>query len=409
MTGSRLILIAVLLQQGLFALGWYVLARIGVERRASVHWMVSTLVISVALALVALRGEVPAIVGYGLGPWLVGVGFALLHRGVRVLAERPPGDAEHAVVLSLMGLALAWVLHRQAGAAAVVAVASWVFSWQLLRVAREVRSLPLSTARVSVAGICGLPFLLIGLLMLLRGVVATVSPSTVGGGVQTDTGTNHITVIGFLVTGILMNLGLMALVMARLVLRLRHLSEHDALTGLLNRGAIEALVVEEHARMRRYGQAFSVLSLDVDHFKHINDRHGHPAGDAVLRCLGQVLMATGRTVDRCGRAGGEEFWMLLPGTGLDGARQVADRLLQDVRALRLPEPLHELRLTISVGMAVCDQAGESIDQVLRRLDAAVYRAKHDGRDRVVVAELSPPSVSPRPATTQTSAAATPVA
>ncbi|KAF4531015.1 hypothetical protein B566_EDAN019003 [Ephemera danica] len=221
--------------------------------------------------------------------------------------------------------------------------------------------------------------------MLLRALAAWVWPLAVGQGLSVNQAVNVFTILAFLGVGLVLNLSLVGLVMWRMLARLRHLSEHDALTELLNRGAVERRLREEGARLERYRQPFSMLALDMDHFKAVNDRFGHPGGDAVLRELGRVIRSVGRTSDYAGRSGGEEFWLVMPHTELAGALAVAQRLLQAVREMNVPGLPAQPGMSVSIGVAVCDRPGESHEALLQRVDAALYRAKKEGRDRISLA------------------------
>lgn len=160
----------------------------------------------------------------------------------------------------------------------------------------------------------------------------------------------------------------------------------DPLTGCANRRYFFKLAEHEFARARRYAQKLSVLMLDLDHFKAINDQHGHQVGDLVLQQLVQVCMIALRTEDVVGRLGGEEFAILLPETGGKKALDVAERLCLAVAAAEVPlaqdgnPPLH---FTASIGVATFGQEELSIGTILNRADRALYKAKSAGRNRVV--------------------------
>ncbi len=173
----------------------------------------------------------------------------------------------------------------------------------------------------------------------------------------------------------------------RLLAELRALADHDALTGLPNRRAWEARLEEAHALMQRYGTQTSVAVLDLDHFKQVNDSHGHTAGDAVLQALAQTLRRTLRPSDFVARIGGEEFAVLLPHTGLDEAVKVLDRLRRrwEQQPILLPDGT-ALHSTLSAGVATLDPT-QPAKMALERADAALYRAKQQGRNQV---ELPPP-------------------
>jgi len=155
----------------------------------------------------------------------------------------------------------------------------------------------------------------------------------------------------------------------------------DGLTGLWNRARIDQLFAEEFARARRYGTPFSVILLDIDHFKHVNDDHGHTVGDSVLRQFAALLRDNVRSVDKVGRLGGEEFLLLLPDTDSAGLKAAAEHLLQQVnQGLSSPGGA----VTVSIGGANL-QHDESWESWLHRADQQLYAAKHGGRNRSCIA------------------------
>lgn len=170
----------------------------------------------------------------------------------------------------------------------------------------------------------------------------------------------------------------------RLHIKLTHLSYADGLTGLANRRRFMEVLQAELARQARSGHELCLLLIDADHFKDINDRHGHHAGDAVLRELARILMASVRApADLPARLGGEEFAVILPDTRLDEARRVADRLREQVATHVFEDRDTRLRVTISIGLVTA--RGLSLGALLQRADEALYRAKQTGRNRVVEA------------------------
>lgn len=157
----------------------------------------------------------------------------------------------------------------------------------------------------------------------------------------------------------------------------------DHLTGVANRRAFFEAAGLELQRNRRAPRPTALILLDADHFKRINDRHGHPGGDAVLRQLGLMLAATFRQVDVVARVGGEEFAVLLPSSTEDGALAVAERLRQLVAQQPILFDDARIELTISAGVAASDGADLDLDTLMQRADQALYAAKRDGRNRVV--------------------------
>ena len=163
--------------------------------------------------------------------------------------------------------------------------------------------------------------------------------------------------------------------------RLEALLRQDALTGLSNRRAILTQLGGMVSGARRHGHPLSIAVLDLDHFKRINDRHGHKTGDRVLVAATEAIGAHLRAEDQFGRLGGEEFLVLLPDTDEHAATRVAEKLRDEVADANTPVPV-----TVSIGVATWD--GEAPEDLLQRADEALYAAKQAGRDRVVAATLN---------------------
>jgi two-component system, cell cycle response regulator len=168
---------------------------------------------------------------------------------------------------------------------------------------------------------------------------------------------------------------------------LRYEAMHDTLTGLVNRGALVSQLDRELARSERTNEPITIVLGDIDHFKKINDTHGHAVGDVVLRETASRMKSSVRAYDTVGRVGGEEFLLVLPNCGSREGMAVASRLRIRVAAtsvdagegIRIP-------VTVSLGVAGTDQLqGATKERLLRAADAAMYRAKHSGRNRVLVA------------------------
>ena len=173
----------------------------------------------------------------------------------------------------------------------------------------------------------------------------------------------------------------------RLELRLRQLSRTDELTGLFNRRYFMQRLVQELARYRPYGRPTSVVLFDFDHFKRINDIHGHPAGDQVLVSVGKLLRDRLRTNDIPARLGGEEFALLLPETGLQEAVGVADKVRQMVmEQVFASEAGRHFDTSITCGVSSFHGAEEKVEAMLHRADRNLYEGKRAGRNRVVADE-----------------------
>ena len=172
----------------------------------------------------------------------------------------------------------------------------------------------------------------------------------------------------------------------------RHAAVCDHLTGMGNRRAFFDAAETELRRWRRLPRPLSLVLIDADHFKKINDTHGHPVGDAVLRHIARLMSTTFRQVDVVARIGGEEFAVLLPAADLASAQRVAERLRAALEAQPAPTDAGPVRCTVSIGIATMDEATPSVEALLKRADEALYAAKHRGRNRV----CGPPTVPAEP-------------
>lgn len=169
-------------------------------------------------------------------------------------------------------------------------------------------------------------------------------------------------------------------------LDLERVTRHDALTGLLSRLYGQERLDEEHARAQLSGRTFGVVLLDLDHFKQINDQHGHQVGDEVLVAFAQASLEMLRDTDLVSRWGGEEFLIILPDTHEAGmVLQALERLQQKLRSTMVSKSCPTLRVTFSAGYALW-AAPESVDALVHRADEALYEAKRSGRDRCVQAD-----------------------
>ncbi len=164
--------------------------------------------------------------------------------------------------------------------------------------------------------------------------------------------------------------------------KLETLSRTDPLTGLLNRRSLEDFLAKEYSRFKRHGTKFSVLLLDIDHFKSINDQYGHSSGDRVLKRLADSCTDSLRKHDVMARYGGEEFCVILPYTNADQAAVLAEKLRTGIAAGTVEVRDSEVRVTTSIGVSEVQATDKNPGEILERADAALYEAKQSGRNRV---------------------------
>lgn len=162
----------------------------------------------------------------------------------------------------------------------------------------------------------------------------------------------------------------------------------DGLTGIANRRAFDLELRRQLARWQRYGSAFTLMLFDIDHFKAINDRHGHMAGDAVLRATAEVIKNNLREGDFAARFGGEEFAVILVETDHQSALAVADRIRKAIAAAQIPWESQKLSICVSVGLTDLSRFDDALTLV-KRADEALYISKHSGRNRTTLASHIP--------------------
>jgi diguanylate cyclase (GGDEF)-like protein len=179
-----------------------------------------------------------------------------------------------------------------------------------------------------------------------------------------------------------------ALENARLFGQVQLLAITDPLTDLYNRRGLMELGRREIDRSRRFGRPLTAIMLDIDNFKQVNDTHGHPVGDQVLIALADHCRDIVRDVDLVVRHGGEEFLILLPEAGLEAALHVAERLRERIETSPIGTDAGDIRITISLGVALLTSDIEDLDALIKRADLSMYAAKQAGRNQVV-ADLQP--------------------
>ncbi|MEO6277586.1 GGDEF domain-containing protein [Roseateles sp.] len=169
--------------------------------------------------------------------------------------------------------------------------------------------------------------------------------------------------------------------------RIQYLAHHDELTSISNRRHLSERLAAEQLNQRQNGQTMSLVLIDIDHFKAVNDNHGHPAGDAVLRHFAATLQTTLRSTDFAGRWGGEEFLVVTPQASAETAATLVERLRETLAATSFDSVVPGLRITFSAGVAEC-APGEDLHLAIDRADRRLYQAKQTGRDRTV-SEFAP--------------------
>jgi diguanylate cyclase (GGDEF)-like protein len=369
-------------QQAVMSLGWLAGAvLLKMSRRALLYWSLHAALS--AAAVVCLLSAVPVDdeAVRAVGNLSIMASLIALQRGVWHFFGRASPWHWHALI---MAIAAAATLGAQpAHGAWRVGVVSASLAILCLSTAWDMHVQSQRRLELRWSALLAVPMLAAGLVFAMRAVAAALSPQTIVAALSEALSFHAGAAIVYQIVGLGFQLALVALVVAQFVSQLQNASRQDVLTGLLNRRAFDETLDAEVQRSRRMGEVFSVLMIDVDRFKDINDLHGHAAGDRALQHLGMLLAGHMRDIDRVGRYGGEEFVVLLPATTQTEAVVTAERLRQKVWAQPARWQERTLPLSISVGVSQWRGQVDDVPSLLARADAALYRAKQTGRNCVM--------------------------
>jgi diguanylate cyclase (GGDEF)-like protein len=391
-SATEIAFLMVACQQAVLAFGWLAGAALMADaRRAALHWALYAALSAVSLVLFVVSVKPGIEPLRALANLCIVASLVALQRGVWAFFGCPRPWRWHALVMLAAGVATWYGLDPKNGAWRV-AIVSGALSALCLSVAWDLQREARARMELRWGAVLAIPLLLGGLVFGLRAGRAMISPGTIVAEVTADSALNVSAAFSYLVIALVFQLTLVALVVTRGVVALRRASRYDALTGLLNRRAVQESLEDEVQRSRRLGEPFSLLMIDADHFKAINDVQGHAAGDRALQHLGTLMSAQMRDIDRVGRWGGEEFIVVLPGTALAQAEEVAERLRERAQALPPRWQEHAVTLTLSLGVSQWAGPADELPALMARADGALYRAKANGRNRV---EVEPPPGMPR--------------
>ena len=384
-TATETAFLIIALIQAVFALIWVIAtAVVSTARPALVHWAIWSALSSLTWITLSTQLASPPLLGVLTGV----IGAMALQRGVRLFIDSAPRDRLHLALLAVVVCAH-WLASNPETRHLQTVVNFAALAWVYFDTARDVYSHARTHLKFRWPALLATPVSLGCIAFFLRALQALGDPSSVLNQMTVDSALNVRSALLFIALVLTWHATLIALVVARLVTELHRLSRHDALTGLLNRRAMEEALAAQVQRSRRSGESFVVMMLDLDHFKRINDQHGHAVGDLALKHVSQLLSRTMREADRLARFGGEEFVMLMPAATLAQAEPVAERLRDLLATTPLVHEAAQAPLSVSVGVAAWRGGEDDASRLLSRADAALFQAKVQGRNRVVSAMIEP--------------------
>jgi diguanylate cyclase (GGDEF)-like protein len=345
---------------------------------ALAFWAFANALVVVAAMCFGMRNAWPYVVTVSLGNAALLGAWMAIWAGMRRFSQRSVPLFSVIALPLLLGTVLQFTpgLHHNYVARVIIAAVAWVVGLLLIvfECARAERVERLVMRRALMVA-----FLLLACFVLTRAGLSLLGPPS-----EDRMLVGQLAIVTFFVNmliGTTWNLGLLMMVNEQLEARLRWTADRDGLTNLLNRRGFHELSQRVLQRARRDRAPVSLLLMDLDYFKTINDQYGHDVGDHVLCVFSQVAQQAIRPADILARYGGEEFCALLPNASEDEAMAVAERLRRDFAKTDLPVEGRSFSATVSIGAVEIDP-DENIDQALRRADAALYLAKTNGRDRV---------------------------
>ena len=370
------------------------------------QWAISALAGGAAALLAANSDKLPAYIGTIADNALLVVSLVFIHRGTAMLVGAPIRDRYYALCVAAAAAGFAWFSYGHPSVEARIALVSAcraAFYCATLRMLVGRSGLPAGTRYL--AGILALAavwsLLRLGLALFsrshvdsfLEGGTSFAVMVSVGGILQVLVNAFQFRLeseqirdeLAANATRLQQKRDMLRNVVAERTAELTRQATTDSMTGIANRRHFMERGNDEIERARRYHLPLTLLLLDIDHFKQINDRFGHPAGDKLLQVVAQACQSNARNVDLPGRLGGEEFALLMPETSAIAARLAAERLRRAIAAI--PPALSGVphQVTASFGIAALNAHDHSMDDLVARADAALYRAKNGGRNRVEAA------------------------
>ncbi len=354
---------------------------LGIRRIAGRNWAFANALFAAGSLVTVLRPQWPQ-------PWVFAAGDSLELAGLACLqgvlhrflgSAWPRREQAWALGPAVPGLFAAYALHWPAIRLTIYcAAAAWLLGRAVRPALRGLRDEFGPHASLIVAG----PLILASALEVTRGAGGLFADGTKIFDSLQPTQFNIVLAWATFAIALLLNFAVIGFAGARQLTRIHELTLRDPLTGALNRRALEHLLKRELASRHRHGLPLALIYFDLDHFKALNDRYGHAAGDAALRHAVNVVGRACREGDSVARAGGEEFCVVLPYTGLEGACLMAERMRRELEASRLDWDGLALTLTASFGVACSESLTERVSDLLREGDRAMYAAKAIGRNCV---------------------------
>jgi diguanylate cyclase (GGDEF)-like protein len=373
-------LIAVLVTL-LMAFAMLLLWRLNPEERSARYWAVGNAAIAIGFFCIGFRGILPLFISVPVANTFIVLGYGLLLVGVWEFLGQPKRWWVVKSAIAFVFLSFLYFTYLSPDIPVRIVIVSLIIA--TLSGAAAHCLLKDRTPRMrKIQALTAAVFIVHALYLSVRSVLTMA-----GVQIQDLFTANWVQGLAFLdviVSAICLAFGFTSMINRRLQFHLDHLASYDLLTEVFNRRAFEQAAVKEMSRCARHKTLLSVLLLDVDHFKRINDRYGHLVGDQVLKGTATAIAGALRMEDVLGRVGGEEFCMLLPGSDQESAIDISERVRMAVCANTIAHEGEVISITVSIGVATIQPDDTSWISLFQIADQALYRAKAGGRNLIAI-------------------------
>ena len=358
-----------------------------ISGKASLHWAFANAFIGIGLSLWIITKDTQNVFLSNL--FLLGA-FCMVRRGIQVFMSARCTDQEQGFIV-FHSLVVFYALHRGMVTPLTSAAFSFAAGWTLIRCAIEAWQCMEKEFTFKVVIIPLAPIFFLGISFAVHSALTAMGLAS-GFGNMGLTSTDHLILRSFLIavliSAFIFNVSFAFIVVSRLVLKLQHLSTKDHLTGLYNRRFIQTCITHHLEVLKKKNIVFSLVMIDLDYFKKINDNFGHDKGDMVLKNVSVVF--TGAVGDKgcVGRLGSKEFCVILPNCSTETACAIAEEVRLCTEDEIMSSPDGPFNVTISMGVATCTDSQEGWSGLVKRADIALYTAKITGRNRFHLADAS---------------------
>ena len=367
--------ITLILTSGAILISWQINRQIVGAK----HWSLGYLLLASGILLQATQEYLNPLISIGLANHIIVSGFYFTWMGSRVFQGRPLLPVRHFIILHLaLFMMLVLLKLESSGLADRTILMSAILGVLSLLIASEL--LRNNSQKNLSATITGTVFVLLSIAFIARGISVEILPER--GNMVTAGKHSHITYLFAIIFNIPIAFGFIIMLTEQLENRLQKLANTDFLTGLHSRRAIVNTADRLISRSNRSSSFTSLVMMDLDHFKNINDTYGHQAGDALLSHFAEVMRQCFRPDDLIGRMGGEEFIAILTNTRFSDAIDAAERLRATFEKESVPFNGQHISATVSIGIATTEHGAETFNQLFKEADKALYHAKGTGRNCV---------------------------